>query len=284
MEISVQGLDVALRNATGGWTMVKLDGLYPVDFRAVDIFDEVRWDDFYNDYRRSTSQLLQSITLSIKALALSLSDGVTGPLALTLDPTDDLSYIDEVGKGLQTLLADDGWWATKESGSSFDLLSDPMGESFVSYLEQNSDVIFDPNRTVDDALGPLALKLFQGIELSFPEINGSYRSVNLDIIRQYIGSQGGSGLFESMMAGYYREICSIFEDYRTWLVGTNSLGKGLITTALEHLAKGSIEAIPGVRDWIESRMFDLTKEVDRRPGCPRRRPVCNWMEWVHSCW
>ncbi len=96
MELSIQGVEVALRNATGGWTMVRLDGLYPVDFRAVDIFDEVRWDDFYNDYRRSTSQLLQSITLSIKSLALSLSDGFTGPLALTLDPTDDISYIEEV--------------------------------------------------------------------------------------------------------------------------------------------------------------------------------------------
>ncbi len=181
-----------------------------------------------------------------------------------MDPADNLSYIDEMCKGLQTLLANDGWWATKESGASFDLLSDPMGESFVGYLEQNSDVIFDPNRTVDDALGPLALKLFQGIELSFPEINGSYRSENLGIIRQYIGDQGGSGLFETMMAGYSREISSFFDDYRTWLVGTNSLGKGLMTTALEHLAKGSIEGIPSLRDWVGSRMLDLTKEADMK--------------------
>ena len=123
MDISVQGLEIALRNATGGWTMVMADGLFPVDFQAVDIFDEVRWADFYNDYRRSTSQLLQSITLSIKALALSLSDGISGPLVLTLDPADDLSYIDEVHNGLQTLLEDDGWWSSKESGPSIDLLS-----------------------------------------------------------------------------------------------------------------------------------------------------------------
>ena len=267
--------------------MVRLDGLFPVDFRAVDIFDEVRWDDFYNDYRRSTSQLLQSITLSIKALALSLSDGVTGPLVLTLDPTDDLSYIDEVHNGLQTLLEDDGWWASKGNSSSIDLLSDPMGECFVSYLEQNSDGIFDHNRTVDEALEQLAIKLFQRMELSCPEINGSYRSVNLDLIRQSIGSQGGSGIFESLMAGYDREIGSMFEDYRTWLVGTNSLGKGFITTALEHLAKGSIEAIPGVRDWMESRMFDLTKEVDQKTrmifggdpfaiGWNRSIRACDW--------
>ncbi len=37
-------------------------------------------------------------------------------------------------------------------------------------------------------------------------------------------------------------MCSIFEDYGTWLVGTNSLGKGLITTALERLCKGSVES------------------------------------------
>ena len=139
-----------------------------------------------------------------------------------------------------------------------------MGESFVSYLEQNSDGIFDHNRTVDEALEQLAIKLFQQMELTCPEINGSYRSVNLGLIRQSIGSQGGSGIFETLMAGYDREIGSLFEDYRTWLVGTNSLGKGFITTALEHLAQGSIEAIPGVRDWIESRMFDLVKEVDQK--------------------
>lgn len=240
-----------------------LGGDYQVDFPSLDLFTSPVWGDFIEEWKLSTFQLGDALSIFVKEVAVGISSHFSfEPCEIEFDPSDGISFLDSLNNLLVNSM-DEGWLTPliKEVEGKVNLL-DEMSEKFVSFIDSSWQKILSIESSIQEAIDQVANQMVEEATNVVPHFGDhSKLTMELDLKNSFRCSNSWN-LVESLEAMFMRSANWRIEAMRgvfsEQVVGADS---GPMSSLLSDLVAGALSKVPGVEDSITEYIANQVSQI-----------------------
>lgn len=240
-----------------------LGGDYQVDFPSLDLFASPAWGDFIEDWKLSTFQLGDALSIFVKEVAIGISSHFSfQPCEIEFDPSDGISFLDRLNNLLINSM-DEGWLTPliDEVEGRVSLL-DAMSEKFVSFIDSSWKKILSIESSMQEAIDQVAVQMVEEATNIVPHFGyHSKRIMELELKNSFSCSNSWNvvealeGMFMRSATWRIEAMKVVFSEQA---IGTDS---GTISSLLSDLVAGAVSEIPGVEDSITEYIGNQVSQI-----------------------
>jgi len=289
--IIVPTRNLELITADGQSVILPVQGMVSMDFPTVDVLDWDGWGDFREQYEKSTKELIDSMRERLMIIAESVSRNMyLPPDSLILDPTDGMTFLDEIRSVLLDALERKDEWLRPAIGAGEQQVDtvDHLAEATKSLFLERKYEILDRDSSLDDVARSVAGQLLTEMRSSNPGLDLPWEE-NFHSIEQAIFLDEGWSMMDRIVDAYELNAASLTDNflngmsYRSTISGHRSsfmvdiivamgdplIGLGMIISDDVRSLMNEISKGMGMRDdFMEVPIprddhFDLTDEMGR---------------------
>ncbi len=171
--IIVPSNDIELVDGDGHSVVLAAQGLVAMDFPTVDVLAWSGWGEFHEQYRRGTKEILNSMCQSLGVMAESISLNMFVPAqGLVLDPTDGLSFLDEIRSVLDNALERKEEWLRPAitAAERYVTSLDPLAEATKSVFLEERETILERSHSLEVVIRSVSQQILDEIQAAHSEV------------------------------------------------------------------------------------------------------------------
>ncbi|NYT14676.1 MAG: lamin tail domain-containing protein [Methanomassiliicoccales archaeon] len=247
-----------------------LGGEYEVDFPSVDIFSSSIWGDFLEEWKRSSFQLGDTLSLFLKQVVLGIiSHFGTPSVQMDLDPLDGESPLDRLMDSLGSILEQDWFTSVLEEAEESVGLVDVMSEELCAFMDAHWRDILSTEESLEAAITQVVQEMVNETSDSIPHMGErSKRMMELEL-RSYFTSSTTWNLMDVLEVEYQRASSWRLEAMRdVFAKQVFQTSFGQISSLLSDLISGSMEGLPGLEGilagYVQRQMSQIKDSFELR--------------------
>lgn len=249
---------------------LEIGGEYEVDFPSVDIFSSSVWGDFLEEWKRSSFQLGDTLSLFVKQVILGITSHFRTPsVQMDLDPLDGESPLDRLINSLGSILEQD-WFTTvlDEAEESVGLV-DIISEELCAFMDAHWRDILGTEESLETVIVQLAQEMVNEASDSVPHMGERSRRMMELELRSYFTSSTTWNLMDVLEGEYQRASSWRLEAMRNvFAKQVFQTPLGPISNLLSDLISGSLEDVPGLENalvgYIQRQMSQIRDSFELR--------------------
>jgi hypothetical protein len=251
MELTADG-DVLLPCENGTREYFHVESRFLLDMPTVDLLGGDFLSSFFKDYKRNANEMAGILVDMIRSLAFEIAARADLPeIDLCARSFEAPDLWSEAVKLVAEAFDSSGDWLTPIIKGEEPALRDPMAQAFLAVLEDEKEMIFDRNDSIDNGMDDISR---QALDLLWQQ--GAPVSLGEDGLALMKSQLAGMEVLPEMLALYDQDIEGRMSLFRQALEGKEAEGGG-VAESIISLAAGAVSIVPGIEALMEFTVDQL---------------------------
>ncbi len=137
-------------------------GCYQLDLPEVDVYSSPAWGDLYRRYETETHFVAETMKGFVESIAAGVASHCSLPLIeLSLDPQDDMNYLQELDEQLRTAFRDGSSWLKPalDRANEVSRARDGLAQAVMDFMDQRWTELLQMNQSVQQGASQLSWTL-----------------------------------------------------------------------------------------------------------------------------